>query len=493
LICNFLNCLKDGSWKRFKKDHRIRPYLSMIHELSEIDSIIYRGSDIIVIPEDLTHKVTSILHELGHQGENNTMSLIKQYFYYPDLVKQVNAVVQACALCQQTKLSRRKEPYGLRPTPIRPFSEISVDHKGPLDNGYYVLVILDILSRYPDVAFVKSTSFEATREPLLKYFAYFKTPLVLRSDNGPPWSSEDFALFSKEQNFKHDLVTPRSPIANAEVERLMATIGIAYERAKIINPATWRDEILNAVKAKRCTPHPALGKSPYEVIFGTKMNPGKIAIAPHINQQKTTRFETTAERLFTSKKERQEKFSKQKNVKEHNFRIGDVVWTILDKTKKKKIYEKDLYVITYIKGSQITAKSKVTGKLVVRHSTHFKTYIPPVVEKLNAADNSENFDNSDNSDNPDNPDEDSGPPDSDDNDDPNDPNDRTGLAGNGNDNRKVVRFNLETPVSRSTRSKGPAPELPNVLPAAPEYSSKVRRELSEIHGEHSSTERRPQN
>ena len=104
-----------------------------------------------------------------------------------------------------------------------------------------------------------------------------------------------------------------------------------------------------------------------------------------------------------------------------------------------------------------------------------------------------NFDNPDNSDNPDDPDEDSGPPDSDDNDDPNDPNDRTGLAGNGNDNRKVVRFNLETPVSRSTRSKGPAPELPNVLPAAPEYSSKVRRELSEIHGEHSSTERRPQN
>ena len=491
-----LNCLKDGSWKRFKKDHRIRPYLSMIHELSEIDSIIYRGSDIIVIPEDLTHKVTSILHELGHQGENNTMSLIKQYFYYPDLVKQVNAVVQSCTICQQTKLSKRKEPYGLRPTPIRPFSEISVDHKGPLDNGYYVLVILDILSRYPDVAFVKSTSFEATREPLLKYFAYFKTPLVLRSDNGPPWNSEAFAQFSKEQNFKHDLITPRSPIANAEVERLMATIGIAYERAKIISPALWREEILNAVKSKRCTPHPSLGKSPYEVIFGTKMNPGKIAIAPHINQQDKTRFETTAERLFSSKKERQEKFAEQKNVKPHDFRLGDVVWTILEKTKKKKIYEKDLYVITYIRGSQITAKSRFSGKIVVRHSTHFKAYIPPIVEKLDAANNSENnADNSDNFDNPDNPDEDSGPPDSDDDNDndPNDPNDRTGLAGNGNDNKKVVRFNLEAPVARQTRSKGPAPDIPNVLSAAPEYSSKVQRELSEIHGEHSSTARRPQN
>ena len=134
---------------------------------------------------------------------------------------------------------------------------------------------------------------------------------------------------------------------------------------------------------------------------------------------------------------------------------------------------------------------------MVRHSTHFKAFIPPVVEKLDAATESEtnNADNSDNSDNPDNPDEDSGPPDSDDDNDndPNDPNDRTGLAGNGNDNKKVVRFNLEAPVARQTRSKGPAPDIPNVLSAAPEYSSKVQRELSEIHGEHSSTARHPQN
>ena len=91
-----------------------------------------------------------------------------------------------------------------------------------------------------------------------------------------------------------------------------------------------------------------------------------------------------------------------------------------------------------------------------------------------------NFDNPDNSDNPDNPDKDSGPPDSDDDNDPNVPNDRTGLAGNGNDNKKILRFqNVETPVSRSTLSMGPAPEIPNILSAAPE----LQRELSEIHGE----------
>ena len=30
---------------------------------------------------------------------------------------------------QATKLSKQPEPYGLRPVPEKPFSEISVDHK----------------------------------------------------------------------------------------------------------------------------------------------------------------------------------------------------------------------------------------------------------------------------------------------------------------------------------------------------------------------------
>ena len=69
------------------------------------------------------------------------------------MVPQISSVTQTCKICGQTKISKRREPYGLRPVPSRPFSEISVDHKS-LDNGWYVLVILDVLSRYPDVAFV---------------------------------------------------------------------------------------------------------------------------------------------------------------------------------------------------------------------------------------------------------------------------------------------------------------------------------------------------
>ena len=162
---------------------------------------------------------------------------------------------------------------------------------------------------------MRSTSFEANKEPLLKYFSYFQIPLILRSDNGAPWNSEKFKEFARQQNFKHDLVTPRSPIASSEVKRVMQTISKAYERSKILKDGQWRESILDAIKAKRCTPHPALGMSPYEVVFGRKMRPGTISVAPWINkptQSPAQRFESIEQRLYSSKKERQEKFSEQK-------------------------------------------------------------------------------------------------------------------------------------------------------------------------------------
>ena len=61
----------------------------MFYDLSIIDGIIYRGSDIIIIPTQLREKVVNVLHELGHAGVNNLLRLTKQYFYFPQMYKRV--------------------------------------------------------------------------------------------------------------------------------------------------------------------------------------------------------------------------------------------------------------------------------------------------------------------------------------------------------------------------------------------------------------------
>ena len=50
---------------------------------------------------------------------------------------------------------------------------------------------------------VSSTGFKQTKEKLKKTFAYFGIPRRVTSDNGPPFNSEQFKDFAKEEGFVH--------------------------------------------------------------------------------------------------------------------------------------------------------------------------------------------------------------------------------------------------------------------------------------------------
>ena len=52
----------------------------------------------------------------------------------------------------------------------------------------------------------------------------FGTPEIVKSDNGPPFQSEEFMKFADTVGFKHRKTTPLWPRANGEVERFVQTI-----------------------------------------------------------------------------------------------------------------------------------------------------------------------------------------------------------------------------------------------------------------------------
>ena len=55
-------------------------------------------------------------------------------------------------------------------------------------------------------------------------FAYLGVARRVTSDNGPPFNSEQFKDFAKEEGFVHHRVTPNHPRANGQVERFMQTL-----------------------------------------------------------------------------------------------------------------------------------------------------------------------------------------------------------------------------------------------------------------------------
>ena len=96
-----------------------------------------------------------------------------------------------------------------------------MDFCGPFPTGEYLLVVIDAYSPFPEVDIVHSTSAKSTTEKLERIFSTHDFPRVVRSDNGPPFTSQEFKSFMEEHGIRHQRITPLRPQANSEAENFM--------------------------------------------------------------------------------------------------------------------------------------------------------------------------------------------------------------------------------------------------------------------------------
>ena len=106
------------------------------------------------------------------------------------------------------------------------------------------------------------------------------------SDNGPPFTSKQFANFLKNRGINHRRVTPLWPQANGEAERFMRplkkTIQTAHlEKKNIVT------EVGNFLFVYRNTLHNATKVSPAELMFNRKPNYN----LPHVQQLVNTELQ----------------------------------------------------------------------------------------------------------------------------------------------------------------------------------------------------------
>ena len=164
-------------------------------------NLILRGTR-IVIPQSFFN----LAHE-GHQGLVKTKSLFHEKVWFPNIDKLVENKVKSCSAGLISTPECKREPLQMSPLPAAPWKEISVDFAN-LPGQKYMLLITDDYSRYsryPVVEIVKSTSIPK----LDKVFLEFGVPDVVKSENGPPFNSKEFASFADDLGFKHRKVTPK--------------------------------------------------------------------------------------------------------------------------------------------------------------------------------------------------------------------------------------------------------------------------------------------
>ncbi|GJQ67554.1 hypothetical protein Trydic_g8364 [Trypoxylus dichotomus] len=117
--------------------------------------------------------------------------------------------------------SNPREPLSSHAIPERPWQKIGMDVKA-LDLEF--LVIVDYYSKFTVVNRLNSKTPGSVISTLKKVFSMNGLPSQIFSDNGPPFNSKEFHIFTKEYGIKVVTSSPYYPRSNGMVERTIQTV-----------------------------------------------------------------------------------------------------------------------------------------------------------------------------------------------------------------------------------------------------------------------------
>ena len=122
----------------------------------------------------------------AHQGVNATKRQLRLRLWFPGMDRAIERRVETCMPCQASVNSTDRDPLKPTKAPEEPWSSLYADHWGPTQDGLHLLVVIDGLTRYPEVAIVKGTGTDDNIRAFADIFSRHGVPKRLHSDNGCP-------------------------------------------------------------------------------------------------------------------------------------------------------------------------------------------------------------------------------------------------------------------------------------------------------------------
>ncbi|XP_062557693.1 uncharacterized protein K02A2.6-like [Armigeres subalbatus] len=239
-------------------------YQAFSNELGIIDGIIVRDERII-LPSSLRRRALVIAHR-GHPGIVTMRRNLREKVWWPYMDRDVREYTQECAGCAAVSSQCPPEPMLRKEMPDRAWQEIAIDFFSAKECATF-LVTVDYYSRFIRVTEMKGTNASKTIEALEEMFREHTYPETIRSDNGPPFSSEEFSNYCNSKNIRLVRTIPYWPQMNGLVERQNQGILRTLRIAKAIK-ADWRKAVQDYVYAYNTTPHSVTGKAPMELLTG---------------------------------------------------------------------------------------------------------------------------------------------------------------------------------------------------------------------------------
>jgi hypothetical protein len=255
--------------------------------------------------------------------------------------------------------------------PPGPWVEVSGDFYGPFPDGSYWYVNHCDYSRFFDVRRIPSNTATRVIQALDELFSMLGIPIIYKTDNGPPFNSNDFASFAKRLGFKHRLITPYWPRANGEVERCMRNLTMVVQNAKTAGIPK-EQELQNFLRLQRDTPHSTTKLSPSMLMFGRSNTSGIPSIAPAPNREELHAQATQND--ARAKEKMKTHFDETMKTRMPQINVGSKVLIRQERNRKSDTFwDPNPFVVVEIKGSMVTAERE--GRRTTRNSSFFKRVV----------------------------------------------------------------------------------------------------------------------
>lgn len=251
--------------------------------------------DRIIIPLSLQSRIIKQLHQ-AHPGIVRMKALARSYVYWPDIDEHIEALVRGCQRCATAAKSPTKCCLSSWPVPSTPWSRVHMDFAGPFQ-GHTFLLVIDALTKWPEIVLMASTTTSATIKTLRELFARFGSPDCIVSDNGPQLVSAEMRQFLAAEGVLHIRTAPFHPQSNGQAERFVDTMKRALIKAE--GEESLHTALHTFLKTYRTTPNAALpdNATPAAMMFGRSIRT-TLSMVKETNDNTTMMRNTDMEQQF---------------------------------------------------------------------------------------------------------------------------------------------------------------------------------------------------
>ena len=225
------------------------------------------------LPRSLQEDPFKAYHDdLGHQGRDRTLSLLKQRFFVPGLDQFVRRRIQQYSSCIRRKAAPVKAEELVNMSSTAPMELVCIDYLSlERSKGGYekILVITDHFTRYAQAFPTRNGTAQTTARVLYEnYFIHYGFPSKIHSDKGASFESKTIKKLCETAGIKKSRTTPYHPMANGMVERfnkiLLNMLGTLHEDQR----GDWKSHVSTLTHAYNAAVQDSTGFSTYYLMYG---------------------------------------------------------------------------------------------------------------------------------------------------------------------------------------------------------------------------------